>query len=158
MIAGTYSLTPLQQIIRLLNTALLPDGAAHVVFAPTSHPVPVLRSGRTSALPESRSLRSLKLPKTFRLADGSESRTVFLIREHACGLDGLRAGAVPGFTNAFLDGAGIWGLKGVHPVSKSPWLPLRRSYTGHRLVLHASLSIRRACLVDVCIGFIGFTG
>jgi polynucleotide 5'-hydroxyl-kinase GRC3/NOL9 len=119
MIAGTYSLTPLQQVIRLLNTTLAPDGLAYPVFAPTSHPIPVIQPASATSRIVSPLLRSLELPKGFRLVDGKEPRTVVLIREHACGLEGLKAGAVPGFTNAFLDGAGIWGLRGVQPVRKS---------------------------------------
>jgi len=118
MIAGSYTVTPLQQPVTLLSTTLYPEPAASFpVFAPASHPVPMLEASTGSALISSPLLVALALPKTFLTSDAKQPRTVLVLRENRTGLEGLRAGAVPGFSNIWLSETGPWGLRGVHPVS-----------------------------------------
>ncbi|WWC96250.1 hypothetical protein V866_003117 [Kwoniella sp. B9012] len=120
IIAGTYILTPLSGSISISSCTLTCDGPSYPVFAPTSHPIPVISpvSARTNqgAVPW---LSKLKLSKGFR-----KGETLFLIRENICGIDGLRYGAVPGFAHIWLEEIGSWGLKGVHPVIGSFCTPI----------------------------------
>ncbi|ORY30532.1 hypothetical protein BCR39DRAFT_528588 [Naematelia encephala] len=119
MLAGMFSLTPLRGSLDLLSSTLhasTPTAPrSYPVFAPTSHPLPVICPSKNSVT--SSDLHELPLPSTFALGDDtSDLRTVFLVREHHCGLEELRHGAVPGFSHIWLDHSGAWGLKGVHPV------------------------------------------
>lgn len=122
MLAGIYTIQPLQSSIGLNSTTLYPSGRPYPVFAPSSHPIPIITpspagSSSRRTLQPSRSLSKLPLPSTFQLG---ESRTVVLIREYECGLTGLRNGVLPGFSNIWGEDKGIWGLKSVHPVRLSP--------------------------------------
>ena len=105
----------------LLSTTIRPayDGEeleSYPVFAPTSHPIPVLRaSGNDDLMLESPLMSRLSLPKTFE----TDSRTIILLQENRCGIEGLRGDVVPGFHNIWVDegvNPGVWGLRGVHPV------------------------------------------
>ncbi|OCF57102.1 hypothetical protein L486_05961 [Kwoniella mangroviensis CBS 10435] len=120
IIAGTYTLTLLSGSISISSCTLQCDGTSYPVFAPISHPIPVISpvsaKKNQSVVPW---LSQLKLPKGFRKA-----QTLFLIRENNCGIDGLRYGAVPGFAHIWLEEIGSWGLKGVHPVIGSFSTPI----------------------------------
>ncbi|WVQ65630.1 uncharacterized protein L199_003808 [Kwoniella botswanensis] len=120
IIAGTYILTPLSGSISISSCTLTCDGSSYPVFAPTSHPIPVISpvSARTN-LGAVSWLNKLKLPKGFR-----KGEILFLIRQNTCGIDGLRYGAVPGFAHIWLEEVGSWGLKGVHPVIGSFSTPI----------------------------------
>ncbi|KAK4685213.1 polynucleotide 5'-hydroxyl-kinase GRC3/NOL9, partial [Tremellales sp. Uapishka_1] len=111
LIAGTYTLTPLSHSVSLLSTNLSPNHRSYPVFAPTSHPIPVL-THVPSAASSSPLLTRLALQKSFKIS----GRSVFLVREHRSGIEGLRGGIVPGFGNIFLEDRGAWGIRGVHPV------------------------------------------
>lgn len=115
MLAGIYSVLPLQGSIDLLSTSLSPSISPKPVFAPSSHPIPVI-APYTAGPPRTPSsiLSKLSLPSTFQLA---ESRTIILVREYDSGLQGIKGGVVPGFSNIWGEERGSWGLKGVHPVS-----------------------------------------
>ncbi|WVQ83048.1 hypothetical protein IAT38_005186 [Cryptococcus sp. DSM 104549] len=119
VIAGLYTVTPLQRDLSIASSTLSPSSTvAHPVFAPTSHPLPILSpvvNPPKRQLP-SPILSNLSLPKSFQTKDGSGRRTIFLVQENRCGIDGLRYGAVPGFANIWLEEEGSWGLWGVHPV------------------------------------------
>lgn len=126
MIAGMFNLSPLQQPLSLLSVTLGPpqQPISHPVFAPTSHPIPVLSPATkdTGASPMiSPMLHKLNLPSTFQLADPKTGRlrVVFLVRELRRGLEEMRRGAVPGFNNIWLEDRGVWGLRGVHPVCET---------------------------------------
>ena len=130
MLAGMFTITPIQLPLTIFSTTIHPASDpssidSYPVFAPTSHPIPVIAPmsfEKTQPAKISHLLNSLALPSTFALREqgGGPFRTVFLIREHRCGLDGLRGGAVPGFTNIWLDDGGFGGLRGVHAVSCLP--------------------------------------
>ena len=90
---------------------------SYPVFAPASHPVPVLEGSATDTASSSPILGAMSLPKSFLTSDGTRPRTVFLLRENRTGLEGMRSGAISGFNNVWLSESGPWGLKGVHPVS-----------------------------------------
>lgn len=113
-VVGTYSITPLQGALSLLSTTVAPspDNLSFPVFAPTSHPVPVLARANDEES-ESDLLESLDLPESF---DLSPSQTVFLLTENRTGIEGLTGDVVPGFNNIWLSEEGAWGMKGVHPV------------------------------------------
>lgn len=119
MLGGIYTLLPLQGQIDLLSTTLSSSITTTPVpvFAPSSHPIPVITSS-TSTTPRRVSLylSKLPLPSTFQLGD---SRTILLVREHECGLQGLRGGIVPGFSNIWGEDRGSWGLRSINPVSHS---------------------------------------
>lgn len=124
MIAGMYTITPLQLPLSLLSTTLYPSSStrhpAYPVVAPTSHPIPIITPSHTptsASRTPSQILSALSLPTSFLLKDSNNTlRTIFLIREHPCGLDGLRKGAVPGFTHILPSEPSSWGLQNVHPV------------------------------------------
>jgi hypothetical protein len=152
MLVGMYALLPLQNQVSLLSTTLSPQvtSQSYPVFAPTSHPIPVLAHSSSTSI-ASPLLSRLGLPRSFLLQDReSESRTVFLITENRCGLDGLRGKVVPGFANIWLEGKGAWGLYGVHPVRlvlsradrhsiSCPIMTLADTSIGDRLVPDACL-------------------
>lgn len=119
MLVGMYKVLPLQGSLSLFSTSIGPSAQneAYPVFAPTSHPVPVLESAPGSSITSSPLLDGLDLPASFILNEKKgDARTVFLILEHRCGLDKLRGRVVPGFPNIWLEETGSWGLRGVHPV------------------------------------------
>ncbi|WRT67936.1 uncharacterized protein IL334_004910 [Kwoniella shivajii] len=112
IIAGTYILTPLSRSITISSCVLSSDESSHQIFAPTSHPIPIIApSPATSSAKSVTWLNDLRLPKKF-----IKTGTLFLIRENPCGIDGLRFGAIPGFAHIWLEEIGNWGLRGVHPV------------------------------------------
>lgn len=116
MLAGIYTVLPLQGSLDLLSTTISPSPSTSPlpVFAPSSHPIPIVTRSEASATPSpSQLLAKLPLPSTFQLAD---SRAVFLVREHDCGMQGLRGGIVPGFSTIWGEERGAWGLRSVHPV------------------------------------------
>ncbi|ODN81890.1 hypothetical protein L202_02239 [Cryptococcus amylolentus CBS 6039] len=125
VIAGAYILTLLQRSLALFSTTINPSSTPHPIYAPTSHPLPTLTPSTTTSTPSSL-LSKLKLPKQFLKKN---DRTILLIRENGCGIDGLRYGAVPGFANAFLEVTGIWGLRNVHPVIGSFPTPVYSYHT-----------------------------
>jgi polynucleotide 5'-hydroxyl-kinase GRC3/NOL9 len=117
MLAGMYTLTPLQRPLSILSTVLAPL-ASHTIFAPTSHPLPIISPTSEMNASSHPILAELHLPPSFMLSEsGGSLRTVFLLGELRSGMDGLRGGAVPGFTNIWLEDKEIWGLRDVHPVS-----------------------------------------
>jgi hypothetical protein len=79
----------------------------------------MLEASAESRLRSSSVLSAIPLPKSFLTGDVNNPRTIFLLREHRTGLEGLRAGAVPGLNNIWLAETGPWGLRGVHPVGSS---------------------------------------
>jgi polynucleotide 5'-hydroxyl-kinase GRC3/NOL9 len=116
MLAGTYTIMPLQSPIAITSTTIYPLSRNQPipVFAPSSHPIPIISGSPSSKRSQpSPTLSKLPLPPTFQLG---EARTIFLVREYECGLVGLRNGVVPGFSNIWGEDKGIWGLKLVHPV------------------------------------------
>ena len=114
MLAGVYTILPLQNALDILSTTLYPSSRPLPVFGPSSHPTPVITPSSTKRpRPASDYLRRLPLPSTFNVG---ENRTVFLIREYECGLQDLRNGVVPGFSNIWGEDRGLWGLRSVHPV------------------------------------------
>jgi len=127
MVAGMFHITSLQHSLSIFSTTLQPvsdnrGAQSHPVFAPVSHPLPVISTATTSESMGQLSspiLSRLALPSSFRLRDSGVGlhRIVFLIREHRSGLEGIRAGVVPGFSHIWLEERGPWGLRGVHPVS-----------------------------------------
>ncbi|WWC88547.1 uncharacterized protein L201_003458 [Kwoniella dendrophila CBS 6074] len=120
IITGTYVLTPILNKISTLSCTLSPGDVSYPVFAPTSHPIPVISTASSTTENESVPwLSKLKLPKGFR-----KSGTLILIRENLCGIHGLRYGAVPGFANIWLEEIGSWGLRGIHPVIGSFSTPI----------------------------------
>ncbi|WVQ73325.1 hypothetical protein IAR50_002893 [Cryptococcus sp. DSM 104548] len=125
VIAGTYILTLLQRSLSLFSTTIHPSLTPHPVYAPTSHPLPTLSPSPTTSSP-SALLSKLKLPKEYLKKN---DRTILLVRENGCGIDGLRYGAVPGFSNAFLEEQGAWGLRNVHPVIGSFSTPVYSYHT-----------------------------
>jgi len=115
MLAGIYTILPLQNSLDMLSTTLYPSSRPIPVFGPSSHPTPVIApSTSRKPLPASGHLRRLPLPHTF---NAGENRTIFLIREYECGFQGLRNGVVPGFSNIWGDSRGLLNLRGVHLVS-----------------------------------------
>lgn len=88
------------------------------VYAPTSHPLPVISPASTQAFDKGilSILNVIKLPLSFQR---ESDKTLLLLRENRCGIDGLRNGAVPDFSNIWLEDSGSWGLRGVHPVSSN---------------------------------------
>jgi hypothetical protein len=115
MLAGIYTILPLQNSLDILSTTLYPSSRPIPVFGPSSHPTPVITPSVTrKRIPTSELLRRLPLPHTFNVG---ENRTIFLIREHECGFQGLRNGVVPGFSNIWGDNRGLLDLRGVHLVS-----------------------------------------
>jgi polynucleotide 5'-hydroxyl-kinase GRC3/NOL9 len=118
MLAGIYTILPLQNPLNILSTTLYPSSRPIPVFGPSSHPTPVIApSTSRKRIPSSEFLRRLPLPHTFNVG---ESRTVFLIREYECGFQGLRNGVVPGFSNIWGDSRGLLNLRGVHLVCLHP--------------------------------------
>ena len=116
MLAGIYTILPLQNSLDILSTTLFPSSRPTPVFGPSSHPTPVITPSVTrKRIPASEYLRRLPLPHTFNVG---ENRTIFLIREYECGFQGLRNGVVPGFSNIWGDSRGLLNLKGVHLVSR----------------------------------------
>ncbi|WWC62750.1 uncharacterized protein I303_105347 [Kwoniella dejecticola CBS 10117] len=111
MIAGTYILTPLSGSLSISCCTLSPDGSSYPVFAPTSHPIPIISPCPLAKIHSLPLASKLKLPKGFK-----RTGSLLLIRENQCGIDGLRYGAVPGFAHIWLEEVGSWGLRGVHPV------------------------------------------
>jgi hypothetical protein len=114
MLAGIYTILPLQSPLDILSTTLHPSSAPIPVFGPSSHPTPVITpssSKRPTRISEYLSRLPLRL--TFQRGD---NRTIFLIREYDCGFLGLRNGVVPGFSNIWGEERGIWGLRFVHLV------------------------------------------
>jgi len=115
MLAGIYTILPLQNPLDILSTTLYPSSRPVPVFGPSSHPTPVITPSATrKRIPASEHLRRLPLPHTFNVGG---NRTIFLIREYECGFQGLRNGVVPGFSNIWGDSRGLLNLKGVHLVS-----------------------------------------
>ena len=115
MLAGIYTILPLQNALDVLSTTLYPSSRPIPVFGPSSHPTPVIHPLVTrKRIPPSEYLRRLPLPHTFNVGG---NRTIFLIREYECGFQGLRNGVVPGFSNIWGDSRGLLNLKGVHLVS-----------------------------------------
>jgi polynucleotide 5'-hydroxyl-kinase GRC3/NOL9 len=114
MLAGIYTILSLQNPLNILSTTLYPSSRPIPVFGPSSHPNPVINpsTSRRRATP-SGYLRRLPLPTTFNVG---ENRTIFLIREHECGFQGLRNGVVPGFSNIWGEHRGLMNLKGIHLV------------------------------------------
>lgn len=151
-IAGLFLLTPLQNTLSIYSTALSPSMSSFPVYAPTSHPLPVISPASTQAPGKGTLsiLNNIKLPLSFQK---ESDKTLLLIRENRCGIDGLRNGAVPGFSNIWLEDNGPWGLRGVHPVSfndvcRSSWthdLPL-----GRRLVSCPCVSILHSSILVAC--------
>ncbi|KAL1413159.1 Polynucleotide 5'-hydroxyl-kinase grc3 [Vanrija albida] len=124
MVAGTFTVTPLQQSISLLSATIRPSVdaiEAYPVYAPTSHPVPVLTAQQGEDAEVSPLLASLSLPKKF---ETDASRSIFLIQELRTGVEGLRGDVVPGFSNIWLDDKGTWGLRGVHLLTGSFYTPV----------------------------------
>ncbi|WVW84854.1 hypothetical protein I302_106889 [Kwoniella bestiolae CBS 10118] len=119
IIAGTYTLTPLSGSISISSCTLSPNGSSHPIFAPTSHPIPIISSSSTATQKNVPWLKKLKLSKEFK-----QGQNLFLVRENQCGIDGLRYGAIPGFAHIWLEEVGSWGLKGVHPVTGSFSTPI----------------------------------
>ena len=117
MIAGVYTITPLQQTLSIFSTRLNPGKTLYPVFAPTSHPIPVIQGTEHFKTVKSPFLTQLYLPPSFALHDGKVPRTVFLIRENESGIDGMRHGAIPNFSNIWTSEIGPWGLCNVHQAS-----------------------------------------
>ena len=114
MLAGIYTILPLQNPLDILSTTLYPSSRPIPVFGPSSHPTPVITpSVSRKRIPASEHLRRLPLPHTFNVGG---NRTIFLIREYECGFQGLRNGVVPGFSNIWGDSRGLLNLRGVHLV------------------------------------------
>ena len=114
MLAGIYTILPLQSPLNILSTTLYPSSVPIPVFGPSSHPTPVITpSGSKLSARTSEYLSRLSLGPTFQRGD---NRTIFLIREYECGFQGLRNGVVPGFSNIWGEDRGLWGLKSIHPV------------------------------------------
>lgn len=114
MLAGIYTILPLQLPLNILSTTLYPSSHPIPVFGPSSHPTPVIMpSGSKSPTRTSESLSRLPLGSTFQRGD---NKTIFMIREYDCGFQGLRNGVVPGFSNIWGEDRGLWGLRSVHPV------------------------------------------
>lgn len=123
MIAGVFTVVPLRGALSVFSNAVSPTepAVAYPVFAPTSHPLPVLSPVLRPVGAQVIATTALDSIRGFskaigRLAD-QQDVTLFLLREHHTGIEGMRAGAVPGFTNVWLDERISWGLKGVLPVS-----------------------------------------
>ncbi|WWD18617.1 hypothetical protein CI109_103070 [Kwoniella shandongensis] len=123
MMAGRFLLTPLSGTIQLFSTTLTSaSNEAHPVFAPTSHPLPVIKpleKSKKGNAPSSKYLSKLKLPSTFQ-----RGSAVFLLQELRSGLEDMRYGAVPEFARVWLEEEGPWGLKGVHPIIGSISTPV----------------------------------
>ncbi|WVN90580.1 uncharacterized protein L203_105820 [Cryptococcus depauperatus CBS 7841] len=123
-VAGIFTITPLQGALTLYHTTISPSSIqpSHPVFAPTSHPLPIISpSNFEGDLPPSIAINNINYPPSFQR---KEKRILFLITENHCGLDGMRFGAIPGFTNIWLGEEDSWGLKGVYPVVKSSPTPV----------------------------------
>jgi polynucleotide 5'-hydroxyl-kinase GRC3/NOL9 len=120
MLAGVYTILPLQSPLDILSTTLYPSSHPIPVFGPSSHPTPVITpsSCKRQTRP-SEYLSRLPLRPSFQQGD---NRTIFLIREYDCGFLGLRNGVVPGFSNIWGEERGLWGLRSVHPVSSLSFL------------------------------------
>lgn len=114
-------ITPLQCPISLESTVISPSSSKHHpsyrLFGPTSHPIPLLASTTSSQdVSLAKGLNKvLQLPGSFTLQDGSRLRTVFLVTELDCGIEGL-GHAVPGFSRLWPDGEGAFGVRGFRPV------------------------------------------
>lgn len=123
MIAGVLTVVPLRGALSVFSNTVYPTepAVACPVFAPTSHPLPVLSPAQ---LPKGAQIIVTTAWDSIRgsskaigrLAD-QQDVTLFLLREHRTGIEGMRAGAMPGFTNVWLDERISWGMQGVHPVS-----------------------------------------
>lgn len=125
-IAGLFLLTPLQHALSIYSTVLSPSLSSFPVYAPTSHPLPVISPASTQASGISPVLNNIEFPLSFQK---DFDRTLLLIRENRCGIDGLRNGTVPGFSNIWLEDSGSWELRGVHPVVGSFPVPVYPYYT-----------------------------
>lgn len=145
MLAGVFSVTPLQLSIELFSATLTPWQTNIPVFAPTSHPLPIISP---SPVPSKLSpiLDRLNLPSTFLLTDPSGSpRTVFLIRELDTGVAGLKGNVIPGFNNLWLEERGSWGLKGVHPVCNHPLHIFRVGMLRRQIINQATMLVYPYC-------------
>jgi polynucleotide 5'-hydroxyl-kinase GRC3/NOL9 len=120
MLAGVFAVTPLQRSIGVFSATLDSSHQSIPIFAPTSHPLPIISPINSAEDSAQRSpiLARLKLPSRFAVAESHGAlRTLFLIRGLQTGITGLKGGVVPGFNNIWLDDRGMWGIHGVHPVS-----------------------------------------
>jgi hypothetical protein len=147
MITGIYTILPIQGIVSIFSTQISPLSTSKPieVYATTSHPIPIIEPATSpSDVPiQSPFLQQLHLPWSYLI--GSE-QTICLIRENKCGLETIRAGAVPGFTNMLPEGSDNWGLKNFKPVSASGAESKARAaadnpYEGLRLVSNVDISI-----------------
>lgn len=115
-------ITPLQCRILLESTTISPSSTSYHpgyrLFGPTSHPIPVVAptTSKDDVALANGLNKALQLPSSFTLQDGSHLRTVFLITELDCGIEGLGR-SVPGFSRLWPDGEGAFGVRGFHPVS-----------------------------------------
>lgn len=100
-------MTPLSQGVSVFSSVLVTG--IHRIFAPTSHPLPVLTAVSGEIKPI-----DLKLPSTF----SREGCSIFLLRERRGGIQGL---SVPGFTNIWPQES-PWGIQGLVPSSIHPHL------------------------------------
>ena len=144
MVAGAYTLTPLQGALEVFSTILYPGSTPHEVFAPTSHPLPVIEPHQDVIATKASStlLSYLELPSTFTTSSSSSPCSVFLIRQLRTGIEGLSKGAVPGFSHIWLEEMGPWGLRGVHPVCKVS--------SSHLLPSPYASVASRPLVIDIC--------
>lgn len=121
------------------------------VYAPTSHPLPVISPVSTQAFDKGilSILNVIKLPLSFQR---ESDKTLLLIRENRCGIDGLRNGAVPGFSNIWLEDSGSWGLRGVHPVSSNMCVGVLglMTFLGRRFVSCPCVSTLHPSILVAC--------
>lgn len=148
MIAGYYTLTPLQQPLSILSTILTPSKASYPIFAPTSHPIPVIESVDSRHTLKSPLLNKIPVPSTFMRHDGKTPRTIFLIREHGCGIADIRLGAVPNFANIWLSHKGSWGLRNVHPVRLGASVEPKLT-SGYRIIPSSRVPLYRSSILDI---------
>jgi hypothetical protein len=114
-------ITPLQNAISIFSSVLTPSSASevptsHRLFAPLTSPLPVIcPSG--SPIPytsDASDPASYGIPEEMLGGD----RTLFLVQELDCGIDGIgQAVMTLGKVWPDRNAKGAFGLKGVHPVS-----------------------------------------
>ncbi|KAK8858722.1 hypothetical protein IAR55_002951 [Kwoniella newhampshirensis] len=120
MMAGAFIITPIFGGIQLFSTTLTPTNHnkdSHQVFAPVSHPLPVVTPAFSPTA--SQHLRNLRIPSKFQNSAHQGNSVLVLLRELRSGLDGMRYGVLPEFARIWMQEEGPWGLKGVHPIIDS---------------------------------------
>ncbi|CED84194.1 polynucleotide 5-hydroxyl-kinase grc3 [Phaffia rhodozyma] len=123
--SGTCILYPLHASLSLFGTTLFPDSNSFPVYAPTSHPLPVLTPSHASP---SGSAESLIKKLGLDIDQLKGFKAAFLIREGKSGLDTMGR-IVPNFESIWMGDMAGWGVRGFYPILH------QSSFTAHSVPL-----------------------